>query len=316
MCNLPTELRLRIYELLLPPRPWTIDVSSARVWGHNICENIRVEAEQIFVEGTGKAVFGISVREDSFYDLGLDLFDIRNVQSISIEIWASPFACEERLEYCEDDSQKVHDPDYYYTEEVMPSTTLQVSRCVEQLKSATSLTQLAVGFRIDRLSVDDWPEDKGEECEEIDEVISFMRTATDLFKTLHGIEKARLTGVYCGRKWGQEPNYVLDETRPAFNRYKKEWEHAISVRSHHSLGLSTAKQQYYQLVDNRLDMLEAVRDIDSGWLKSLHLRHLGTYVSSPILDPDTLVQDLSSSYLVYSFSVSLFNTSIPWRFLS
>lgn len=89
------------------------------------------------------------------------------------------------------------------------------------------MTQLAVGFRTDGLSVNDWPEDKGEECEEIDEVISFMRTATDLFKTLHGIEKARLTGVYCERKRGLEPNYVLDEKWPAFNRYKKEWEHAV-----------------------------------------------------------------------------------------
>lgn len=56
----------------------------------------------------------------------MEPFDIANVQSISTEIWANPFACEERLEDCEDDSdsQKIDEPDYYYMEEVMLSTKL------------------------------------------------------------------------------------------------------------------------------------------------------------------------------------------------
>lgn len=241
MQGLPPEIRLQIYELLLPPGPWNLVQYRMHTFHdffklYHINKEIRSEAQQLTNKIMQKIVF--DVRLDGF-DQPQPLpcpwrpFDISVIKVLRIEIPSG--ALGKLLEDRPIESEH-GDPEKFYWEQDLVADAKQVMTVVNDLHSATSLTQLSVTFVVNRLEND---------YHKVN-TLSILKTLADPFKALRGINQPKLVGIGSfGNFWTVENAFPLDTEE--FYQYKTGWEKALG-RVEDSPGLSNVESMYYRLL--------------------------------------------------------------------
>jgi len=230
-----------------------------------INEEIGSEAQQFF--GNELQNIGLEVQIDTYFRSTMNMlkrrFNISLIKVLSIEIFSNTLGKWENRDW-EDDRELLHAPEYLDREENLVRTTREVLALVEVLDSAKSLMQLSVTFGVVELE----DRDEKNDCS-----ISRIKTLADPFKVLSGINRPRLVGICSLRvPWGKPNVYLLDESNKCFRQYKNCWEETLA-RVDKSSGLSDVEGMYYQLLDNRCDILNAIRQLGINHL--IYDDHLG-----------------------------------------
>ena len=110
MSMLPPEIRLQIYELLLPPGPWSADMRSSFDDFFKIyhIDEIRTEAQQLFHRELGKICFKVRIDCRSLRLTNFSKpFDISLIKVLSVEIFSEALGkWGNRMRSCEDDRSR------------------------------------------------------------------------------------------------------------------------------------------------------------------------------------------------------------------
>ena len=215
MQGLPAEIRLQIYELLLPPGPLDlIQYDRMHTFDdffklYHINKEIRSEAQQITNKIMQKIVF--DVRLDGF-DEPLPCpwrpFDISVIKILRIEIPSMALRKARPID---------SEPMKFRWEQDLVADTKTVMTVVNDLHSATSLTQLSVTFVVDRFK---------NGYHKVN-TLSILKTLADPFKALRGINQPKLVGIgSVGKSCSVENIFPLDNEE--FCQYKTGWENALA----------------------------------------------------------------------------------------
>jgi len=300
MSTLSPEIRLHIYELLLPPGPWSEEMKFSfhdffKIY--HIDEEIRMEAQQLFDRELQKICFEVRINNDSRpMHFPTRPFDVSLIRILSIEIFSAALGkWGNRTSVCDDDREPLQSPQYFYREENLVGETMVVLELVKLLHSAMSLTQLSVTFLVKELEESYGQDDTEDENSWSITTLSIMKTLADPFKVLRGINRPRLAGICSLQKtWNSEVKIsLLNESDECFRQYKTGWEETLA-RLEHSSGLSDVEIMYYQLLRNRDDILDATSQLGSvrtAWDWTDRRGYEGSFIYNDIL-VDTLAVHL------------------------
>ena len=217
-----------------------------------INEEIGSEAQQFFDNELQKICLEVEI--DRFFESSMNIpmqaFNISLIKVLSIEIFSEVLG-KFKGRCWDDDRELLQSPEDFNPEENLVTTTRAVLELVKLLYPAKSLMQLSVTFVVDEL------EDEENECN-----ISMIKTLADPFKVLRGINRPRLIGI-CSLQGPRDKRVkvsVLDESNESFRQYKICWEETLA-RVDNSSGLSDVEGMYYQLLNNRYDILNATSQL-------------------------------------------------------
>lgn len=268
--TLPREIRLKIYELLLPSGPWSGSKYVVKSFDaffnlYHIDKEIRSEAQELFKRELQNICFEVKIDRWGETDFPKRPFDIGLIKVLSIEIYSRALGKSmDVLNDYEEYRELLQIPGYYYPEQNIVGTAMIVLELVKHLQSAVSLTQLSVIFLVEGVEKFNQQDSIGGKYSRLTTTLSMMKTLADPFKILHGINQPRLVGIrLLTDPWKSRVKVpLLDESNGAFCHYKTSWEKTLA-RPKHSPGLSDAEKTYYQLLQNHENTSKATSRLGS-----------------------------------------------------